>query len=50
VDFNKNRSTTAYILCNFQILEKNWECMGSASAIYLQLFKKPYNSVRREVS
>jgi hypothetical protein len=45
--FRRNISTTDHIFCIRQILEKKWEY--NKAVHQLTDFKKPYDSVRREV-
>jgi hypothetical protein len=45
--FRCNRSTTDYIFCIRQILEKKWEHNEAVHQLIID-FKKAYNSVRRE--
>jgi len=46
--FRRNRSTIDHILCIRQILEKKWEYNEEVHQLFID-FKKPYDSVRREV-
>jgi len=46
--FRPNRSTIDHILCIRQILEKKWEYNEEVHQLFID-FKKPYDSVRREV-
>jgi len=46
--FRRNRSTTDYIFCIRQILEKKWEYNEAVHQLFID-FKKAYDSVRREV-
>jgi len=46
--FRRNRSTTDYISCIRQILEKKWEYNEAVRQLFID-FKKAYGSVRREV-
>ena len=46
--FRRNRSTTDHIFCIRQILEHKWEYNEAVHQHFIG-FKKPYNSVRREV-
>jgi len=46
--FRRNRSTTDYILCIHQILEKKWQYNEAVNQLYID-FKKAYDSVRRKI-
>jgi len=46
--FRHNRSTADHIFCIRQILEKKWEYNEAVHQLFID-FKKPYDSVRREV-
>ena len=46
--FRRNRSTIEHIFCIHQILEKKWEYNEEVHQLFID-FKKPYDSVRREV-
>jgi hypothetical protein len=46
--FRRNRSTTDQIFCICQIPEKKWEYNETVHQLFID-FKKPYDSVRREV-
>jgi len=45
--FRRNRSTTDYIFCIRQILEKKWERNEAVHQLFIH-FKKAYDSVRKE--
>jgi len=46
--FQSNRSTTDYIFCIHQILEKKWEYNEPVHQLFID-FKEAYDSVRMEV-
>ena len=46
--FRRNRSTTDYIFCICQVLEKTWEYNEAVHQLFID-FKQAYDSVRREV-
>ena len=46
--FRCNRSTTDYVSCIHQILEKKWEYSETVHQLFID-FKKAYDSDRREV-
>jgi len=47
VDFDAT-DQTAHVFCSCQILKKKWEYSEEVNQLFID-FKKPYDSVRREV-
>jgi hypothetical protein len=47
--FRRNRSSTDNILCIRQILEKKWDYNEAVHQLFIFIFKKANDSVRREV-